>query len=55
MTSGMIWAPYDWINRFYSFYMVAIVVITSRHGLSINPFMAKYSDGLYSGMEKPFY
>ena len=22
-------APYDWLNRFYSFYMVAVVVISS--------------------------
>ena len=35
ITSGMIWTPYDWLNKFYSFYMVTAVVIGSRHGLRI--------------------
>ena len=26
ITSGMIWTPYDWLNKFYSFYMGAIVI-----------------------------
>ena len=29
--------------------------ICSAWFLDINPLMAKYSDGLYSGTEKPFY
>ena len=33
MTSGVIWTPYDWLNKFYSFYMAAVVVIGSGHGL----------------------
>ena len=32
--SGMIWTPYDWLNNFYSFCVVAVVGIVSRHGLS---------------------
>ena len=28
-------SPYDWLNRFYRFYMVAIVGIINRHGLTI--------------------
>ena len=34
ITSGMIWTPYDWLNKFYSFCVVAVVGIVSRHGLS---------------------
>ena len=40
ITSGVItvmWYdidPYDWLNKFYSFYMAAIVSIISRHGLT---------------------
>ena len=34
ITSSMIWTPYDWLNKFYSFCVVAIVGIVSRHGLS---------------------
>ena len=33
ITSGMIWISYDWLNKFYSFYMAAVVGIISRHGL----------------------
>ena len=31
ITSGMMWIPCDWLNKFYSFYMAAIdgVVIVS--------------------------
>ena len=32
---GMIWTPYDWLNKYYSFCMAAIVSIASRHGLRI--------------------
>ena len=35
MTSGVIWTPYDWLNKFYSFCMGAIVGFVSRHGLTI--------------------
>ena len=31
----MIWTPYDWINKGYSFYMAAIVIIGGGHGLRI--------------------
>ena len=34
ITSGVIWTPYDWLNKFYSIYMVAVVGIVSRCGLS---------------------
>ena len=33
--SGVIWTPYDWLNKFYSFCMAAIVSIISRHALAI--------------------
>ena len=36
IAKGVIWTPYDWINKFYSLYMAAVVGIVSRHGLSIN-------------------
>ena len=26
--------PYDWLNKFYSFYVTAVVGIVGRHGLS---------------------
>ena len=35
ITSGMIWTPYNWLSKFYSFYMVAIIGIISRRGLTI--------------------
>ena len=36
ITSGMIWTPYDWSNKGYSFYMmVAVVVINDGHGIRI--------------------
>ena len=31
----MIWTPCDWLNKFYGFYMVAIVGIDSGHGLEL--------------------
>ena len=31
----MIWTAYDWLNKFYNFYMAAVVGIVSRRGLSI--------------------
>ena len=34
--SSVIWIPYDWLNRFYSFYVAAVVGIVSRRGLSID-------------------
>ena len=34
--SGMIWALYDWLNKFYSFCMVAAVDVVSRRGLCID-------------------
>ena len=33
--SGVIWTQYDWLNKFYNFYMTAIVSIISRCGLTI--------------------
>ena len=35
ITSGMIWTPYDWLNKHYSFCMAAIVGIVNRRGLGI--------------------
>ena len=35
ITSGAIWTQYDWLNKFYNFYITAIVSIVSRYGLTI--------------------
>ena len=35
ITSGVIWTSYDWLNKFYSFYMATAFVIVSRRGLRI--------------------
>ena len=34
-TSGVIWIPYDWLNKFYSCYMATVVVIVNGRGLGI--------------------
>ena len=34
ITSDVMWIPYDWLNKFYSFYVAAVVSIISRRGLS---------------------
>ena len=36
ITSGVIWTPYDWVNKFYSFYMAIVVVIVNGRGLGID-------------------
>ena len=36
ITSGMIWTPYDWLNKFYSFYMKTLVNIVDGCGLGID-------------------
>ena len=35
ITSCIIWTQYDWLNKFYSFYMAAAVVISSGCDLRI--------------------
>ena len=35
ITTGMIWTPYDLINKFYSFNIATVDVIVSRHDLKI--------------------
>ena len=35
ITSSVIWNPYDWLNKFYSFCMAAVVVIDDGRGLTI--------------------
>ena len=32
ITSGVIWTPNDWLNKFYYFYAAAAISIVSRHG-----------------------
>ena len=34
--SGMIWAPYDWLNKFYSCYMAIVVGVVNGRGLGID-------------------
>ena len=40
LTGGVIWqdilTPYDWLKKFYSFYMAVVFGIISRHYLSID-------------------
>ena len=36
ITSDKIWTTYDWLNKFYSFYMATAFVIGSRSGLRID-------------------
>ena len=33
ITSGVIWTPYDWLNKFYSCCMATVIV--NGHGLGI--------------------
>ena len=35
LTSGMIWTPYNWLNKFYRCYMATVVVIVNGCGLGI--------------------
>ena len=34
--SGMIWTPYDWLNKLYICYMATVVGILDGHGLGID-------------------
>ena len=34
ITSGMIWTPYDWSDKFYGFYIAAVVDIGSECDVS---------------------
>ena len=36
LTSGVIWTSYDWLNKFYSFYIAAVVDIVNGCDLSID-------------------
>ena len=42
ITSSVIWTPYDWLNKFYSFYVVAVsllvmgVVLELKHIVETN-------------------
>ena len=36
ITSGVIWIPYDWLHKSYGFYVAAVVIIITKHGLSID-------------------
>ena len=35
ITSGVIWNPYDWLNKFYRFYMAAVAIINDGCGLTV--------------------
>ena len=50
---GMIWTPYDWINKFYSFYATAVVGIISRCGLRINVHSGKQPNKQRRALCKP--
>ena len=54
ITSGVIWTQYDWLNKFYDFYMTATANIVSRCGLTID---ACYSNQPYKSklaLRKPW-
>ena len=36
ITNGVIWTPYDWLDKFYSFYVAIVVNIVNGLGLSID-------------------
>ena len=44
ITSGVIWTPYDWSNKFYGFYMAAEVDIDSGRDVSIYMCCGNYPD-----------
>ena len=35
ITSGMIWTPYGWLNKFYSCYMATVVAIVNGMALEL--------------------
>ena len=35
ITNGVIWNPYDWLNKFYSFYMATILNFGMLIGLAL--------------------
>ena len=51
--SGMIWTPCDWLNKFYSFYVAAIVGIVSTHGLSTDACHGKQPNKYKLELYKP--
>ena len=34
-TDGVIWAPYDWLNKLYKSYVASVVSIVNGYGLLI--------------------
>ena len=36
ITSGVIWTPYDWLNKFCSCYIATVVIIVNEHGYGID-------------------
>ena len=44
LTRGIIWTPYDWLNKFYNFCMAAIVGIDSRYVLRIEVYYGNQPD-----------
>ena len=53
ITSGVIWTQYDWLNKFYNFYMTAIVTIISRCGLTIEACHSNQSNKSKLALYKP--
>ena len=33
--NGVIWTPYDWLIKFYSFYMAAVITINDGRGFRL--------------------
>ena len=54
ITSAVIWTPYDWLKKYYSFCMAAIVSIVSRHCLRIKARCRNQPNKSKLLMYKPF-
>ena len=35
ITSGVMWTPFNWLNKFYSCYLATVVIIVNGHSLGI--------------------
>ena len=52
---GMMWIPYDWLNKFYNFYMAAVISIISRRGLRIKVCRRNHPNKIMLLLYKPLF
>ena len=50
----MIWTPYDWLNKFYCFYVAAVAIISSGRGLRITACHISQPCKVKLSLHKPF-